>query len=120
MKNSNIDIDIKDADYYDEEDEEFSNSNRQFIPFKKRGDIWTDVEPIPQFSDEVEILKIDYDPNTREINDYFRAILQKNEISMRAYDLTKEVIMVVITYLFSRPQQLITWLGIIVDSASII
>jgi len=64
----------------------------QFIPFKKRGDIWSDIEPVPQFSDNVEILKIDYSNDVREINDYFRAILQNNEISIRAYNLTTEMI----------------------------
>jgi len=66
----------------------------KFIPFKKRGDTWLDIQPVPQFSDNVEILKIDYSDSLREINDYFRAILQKNEISKRAYDLTTELIMV--------------------------
>ena len=90
MKNSNVNE--IDYEYYDEEDEELSSP--KFVPFKKRGDVWQDVEPVPQFSDEVEILKIDYDPVTREINDYFRAILQRNEISDRAYALTQELITV--------------------------
>ena len=64
----------------------------KFIPFSKRGDIWSDVCPIPQFSDKVEILKIDYSQEADEINSYFRAILHKNEISKRAFDLTTEVI----------------------------
>ena len=64
----------------------------KFIPFKERGNLWADVEPIPQFSDQVEILKIDYSEKLRQINDFFRAILHKNEISMRAFDLTTELI----------------------------
>jgi hypothetical protein len=66
----------------------------EFIPFKERGDIWKDIEPVPQFSDKVEILKIDYSDKMKEINDYFRAIIHKNEFSIRAYDLTTELIMV--------------------------
>jgi hypothetical protein len=70
-------------------------SSEEFIQFKNRGTLWADIEPIPQFSDSVEILKIEYDDKTREINDYFRAILHKNEISKRAYNLTTELIMVI-------------------------
>ncbi len=67
---------------------------QRFIPFKNRGDKWKDIEPVKQFSDNVEILKINYDDSFSEINDYFRAILNKNEISLRAYDLTSELIAV--------------------------
>jgi hypothetical protein len=70
------------------------DSTPKYIPFKERGELWQDIEPIPQFTDKVEILKISYSDRLREINDYFRAILQKNEISIRAYDLTTELIMV--------------------------
>jgi hypothetical protein len=71
-----------------------NNSKPQFIPFKQRDGLWDDIEPVPQFSDKVEVLKINYKDRLREINDYFRAILHKNEISFRAYDLTTELIMV--------------------------
>jgi cephalosporin-C deacetylase-like acetyl esterase len=63
-----------------------------FVPFAQRDDIWKDVSPVPQFSDKVEILKIDYNQEADEINSYFRAILQNSEISKRAFDLTTEVI----------------------------
>ena len=90
MKNSNAD---ETNNYIEDEDLQIKN---KFIPFKKRGGKWNDLEPLPQFSEDVEILKIDYDPATKELNDYFRAILHKNEISERAYELTKEVITVYI------------------------
>ncbi len=63
-----------------------------FIPFAERGEIWKDVKPLPQFSEKVEILKIDYSQQADEINSYFRAILQSREISKRAFDITTEVI----------------------------
>lgn len=65
-----------------------------YIPFEERGNgnLWKDIIPIDEFSNEVNILKIDYSDKLREINDYFRAILSKGEISKRAYDLTNEVI----------------------------
>jgi hypothetical protein len=72
-------------------DEEIESAQK-FVHFSDRGDIWKDVDRVPQFSDNVEILKIDYDDITREINDYFRAILHNKEISERAFMLTKEVI----------------------------
>jgi hypothetical protein len=75
-------------------------SMEKFIPFHKRGELWLDIIPIPQFSDKVEILKINYDDATREVNDFFRAILHKGEISKRAYDLTTEVINVFIYNFF--------------------
>lgn len=102
---------------------EDNNSNLEkapskFISFKKRGDLWKDVEPVPQFTKNVEILKIDYSEKFREINDYFRAILHKNEISVRAYNLTTELIMVrnKIIFIF-RLLLLIIWLGITEDYA---
>ena len=51
-------------------------------------DDFKDVEPIPEFSDKVEILQIQYSYEYRTIMDYFRGILTKNEISVRAYNLT--------------------------------
>ena len=89
----------------------------KFIPFSKRGDEWKDICPIPQFTDKVEILRIEYSQEADEINSYFRAILQKNEISIRAYNLTTEVINVR-DNLFSYPL-LIIWLGTIAGYALI-
>lgn len=73
---------------------EESDTERVFIHFKDRGDKWKDVTPVPQFSDDVEILRINYDAEYREVNDYFRAIMLTNEISTRAYELTTEIILV--------------------------
>ena len=72
------------------------NNKTTFVPFLERGDIWKDLKPIPQFTENFEILKISYDKNFQEINDYFRAILHNNEISIRAYHLTTELIVVII------------------------
>jgi protein farnesyltransferase/geranylgeranyltransferase type-1 subunit alpha len=71
-----------------------------FISFNKRGNLWADITPIDEFSNQVNILQVDYSDKLREINDYFRAILLKNEISLRAYELTKEVIEVNEYYYF--------------------
>ncbi len=63
-----------------------------FISFKNRDDLWKDITPIDEFSKEVNVLKIDYNDEIKEINDYFRAILKKNEISQRAFYLTTELL----------------------------
>lgn len=52
-----------------------------------------DLTPVRQFTSEVKILQIDYEEYTEVINDYFRAILQTNEISKRSYSLTKRLIL---------------------------
>ena len=67
-------------------------SEEEFIHFKDRNDLWNDIIPIDEFSSEVNLMKIDYKDFIKEINDYFRAILKKNEISKRAFDLTSELI----------------------------
>ena len=63
-----------------------------FISFKDRGDLWNDITPVPQFSPNVEILKIQYKTEYIELMDYFRANIFKNELSQRAYDLTTEIL----------------------------
>jgi protein farnesyltransferase/geranylgeranyltransferase type-1 subunit alpha len=88
---------------YDESDlvkilrqkELLKEKNNQFTPFLKRKDVdWTDIIPLEQFSPEIDILKMEYDDKFIEISSYFRAILHKNEISYRAFNLTTELIQV--------------------------
>lgn len=55
-------------------------------------DDFKDVEPVPQFSDKVEILQIQFPEEYRTLMDYFRGILAKDEISVRAYHLTTVVL----------------------------
>jgi len=63
------------------------NNKNSFI-----NELWKDIIPLEQFSDKIEILKLDYDSMSKELLDYFRAILVKHEISKRVYDLTEKVI----------------------------
>lgn len=67
---------------------------KNFIHFIDRGEEWKDLKPIPQFSEKVEIIKIQFNKCYQEIMDYFRGILAINEISLRAYNLTTEVLKV--------------------------
>ena len=66
---------------------------KKFVPFKERGDTWTDIEPIEQYEGgQAPIAPIPYPPHYEEVMGYFRAILKVGEISQRAFDLTTEVI----------------------------
>ena len=68
--------------------------------------LWSDVEPLPQYEGgAAPIAAIHYSSQCKfhnflgkyliveETMGYFRALFHKREISMRAYELTKEVIM---------------------------
>jgi protein farnesyltransferase/geranylgeranyltransferase type-1 subunit alpha len=67
------------------------NQEPKYIFYKHRPE-WSDVTPVKEFSSNVEILKIDYNESIEDANNYFRAILQSNELSERAYHLTMEII----------------------------
>lgn len=62
-----------------------------WIPFSARPE-WRDVEPIPQQDGPRPVVPIAYTSQFREVMDYFRAVLAKDERSPRALDLTCEVI----------------------------
>ncbi len=70
------------------------DTEQEFIHFKERNHLWDDIVPIDEFSNDVDILQIDYKDEIKEVNDYFRAILKKNEISKRAFNLTTELLKV--------------------------
>jgi len=67
---------------------------KKYIPLKDRDGLWKDVEPVSQFSSEVDILQINFSLQYNDLNNYFRAILIKNEISERVFNLTTEIIKV--------------------------
>ena len=50
------------------------------------------VTPVPQFSDDIKILKIKYTQQGTRLMNIFRAVLQSKEISLRVYELTSLVI----------------------------
>jgi len=66
----------------------------EYIPLKNRDNLWSDIEPVPQFSSDVEILQIKFSNKYKDLNDYFRAVIINNEISERVYNLTSEIIKV--------------------------
>ena len=53
---------------------------------------WKDITPVRQFSDQVNILKIQYTKEEKKLQNLFRGVLQTNEISLRVYNLTSKVI----------------------------
>ena len=77
----------------EEEQQTFPGYPPGFIPFEKRYGQWDDLVPIPQYEEGLApICAIHYSKDYEEVNDYFRAILKKQEVSERAYHLTTEVI----------------------------
>lgn len=66
----------------------------KFIPFTQRdGGLWNDLEPVEQYEGgRAPICPIAYTNEYEEIMGYFRAVLVKNELSHRAYDLCAEVL----------------------------
>ena len=61
--------------------------------FEKYINTWKkDVSPMPQFSPEVKLMKIQYTDEETEIMDIFRAVLNSKEVSLRVYELTTSVI----------------------------
>ncbi|KAL2636018.1 hypothetical protein R1flu_007497 [Riccia fluitans] len=66
-------------------------TNDNWVPFNERPD-WDDIEPVPQDDGPHPVVPISYTEHFREVMDYFRAILAKDERSLRALQLTAEVI----------------------------
>jgi protein farnesyltransferase/geranylgeranyltransferase type-1 subunit alpha len=62
-----------------------------WVPLRARP-AWADVVPIPQDDGPRPVVPIAYTDQFREVMDYFRAILAKDERSSRALELTAEVI----------------------------
>ena len=50
------------------------------------------IPSIPQFDDNIKLLRVDYSKNSIELMDKFRGILKTGEISERVYNLTTKVI----------------------------
>ncbi|XP_013104247.1 protein farnesyltransferase/geranylgeranyltransferase type-1 subunit alpha [Stomoxys calcitrans] len=72
----------------DTSDEEWSES---WIPYSQRSD-WKDVVPLAQDDGENPVVEIAYSAKFREIFDYFRAILARQEKSSRALELTTDAL----------------------------
>jgi len=72
-------------------DSEGEEQKATFVPFSAR-EGWSDITPIKQDDGPNPVCQIAYSPEFSEVMDYFRAILQKDERSERALQLSSEVI----------------------------
>ncbi|RWS31846.1 protein farnesyltransferase/geranylgeranyltransferase type-1 subunit alpha-like protein [Leptotrombidium deliense] len=68
-----------------------SDGEEDFVPYSERSE-WSDIKPVPQIEAENAIVTIAYSSRFRDVFDYFRAILAKDERSDRAFDLTTDCI----------------------------
>eukprot|EP01098_Paradermamoeba_levis_P007187 TRINITY_DN297_c0_g1_i1.p1 TRINITY_DN297_c0_g1~~TRINITY_DN297_c0_g1_i1.p1 ORF type:complete len:305 (-),score=50.47 TRINITY_DN297_c0_g1_i1:43-957(-) len=68
-------------------------ADTEWVPLSKRPEL-ADVTPLPQDDGPNPVCPIMYTQKFKEVMDYFRAILQLDERSERAFDLTNEVISV--------------------------
>lgn len=72
----------------DSSDEEWA---AEWIPYSQRNE-WADVSPIAQDDGENPVVAIAYSSKFREVFDYFRAILARQEKSPRALELTTDAL----------------------------
>ncbi len=73
--------------------ESSSSGEYRFVPFAERDGKWDDLSPLEQYEGgQAPIAPMPYKADYAEVMGYFRAILKKEEVSERAFKLTREVI----------------------------
>ncbi|CAF1400712.1 unnamed protein product [Didymodactylos carnosus] len=65
------------------------DSNVNYIPYSQRPE-WSDIEPLKQNDGPYSVVRIAYTEKFSETFDYIRACMQKDEMSQRALELTKD------------------------------
>ncbi|KAK5650173.1 hypothetical protein RI129_001202 [Pyrocoelia pectoralis] len=66
-----------------------SDDENVWVFYKDRSE-WKDVDPVPQDDGNADIAAIRYTAKFKDVYDYFRAVLTKQEKSERALQLTKD------------------------------